>query len=78
MRLITSFLLIAAAAIGPAGAMIGTKDTENKYPYVVRLGYGGSDTRSFCSGVTSPAGIVSTAAHCVWDYKRNDEQALPR
>lgn len=50
-----------------AGAVVGTVDTENKFPFVVQLEIQYSDGREFlCSAAVSRAGLVSTAAHCIW------------
>jgi Trypsin len=52
----------------PAQAIVGTLDTDNQFPFVVQLKAEANDgARWSCSGAVSITGLVSTAAHCVWD-----------
>jgi hypothetical protein len=44
-------------------AFVGEIDSENRFPFVVRL----NSSAGGCSGVTAYNGIVATAAHCVWN-----------
>jgi len=56
-------VLFVLAAYGVAvHAMVGEVDIADKFPFVVSL----SSEVGGCSGVASRAGLVSTAAHCVW------------
>jgi hypothetical protein len=49
-------------------AVVGIIDTEDQFPFVVKLDAEASDgTRWSCSGAVSITGLVSTAGHCVWD-----------
>jgi len=52
-------LLVAYSAF----ALVGAIDTEDRYPFVVQI----SSEIGSCSGAVSRAGLVSTAAHCVWN-----------
>jgi hypothetical protein len=52
----------------PVLAVVGTLDTDDQFPYVVQLKAEADDGASWsCSGAVSITGLVSTAAHCVWD-----------
>jgi hypothetical protein len=59
-RLMFTFLFAGSL---PALGMVGQIDYQDRYPFVVRL----SSEVGGCSGVASRTGLVSTAAHCVWD-----------
>lgn len=60
-------LLLSPAITSQANAFVGQLDTENRFPFVVRLTYDTATGSSSCSGVVAYNGIVATAAHCVWD-----------
>jgi hypothetical protein len=49
-----------------ANALVGLVDTENEFPYVVRV----YSSIGSCTGIVSNDGLVSTAAHCVWDQEK--------
>ncbi|MBX9841908.1 MAG: hypothetical protein K2Z80_08900 [Xanthobacteraceae bacterium] len=70
MRRAASFMCVGAILLVsniPVGAVVGTLDTEDKFPFVVQLDIQYSDGRQFlCSAAVSRAGLVSTAAHCIW------------
>lgn len=68
MRLVALFLLFFS---NPCYALVGAIDTDNKFPYVVRLNVTWRDgSTSGCSGVVSTSSLVSTAAHCIYNSKR--------
>jgi hypothetical protein len=59
---------IALSFCTPADAVVGQVDTEDKFPYVVQLEIEFYGNKNYlCSGSVSRAGLVSTAAHCIWD-----------
>jgi hypothetical protein len=47
----------------PAHSFVGEIDNNEQFPYVVRL----ESSIGGCTGVAAYNGLVSTAAHCVWD-----------
>ena len=52
----------------PAAAFVGEVDSLDQFPFVVQLHAEGQRGDGWsCSGVVSRAGLVSTAAHCVWE-----------
>lgn len=54
----------------PAGAVVGEVDISMRYPFVVQLTITDRDGGiGYCSGTISRGGLVSTAAHCIWDPK---------
>ena len=67
-KVIALILAIATALFSHgAHALVGTVDTEDRFPFVVRLSITFNDSRTYgCSGAVSRAGLVSTAAHCIW------------
>jgi hypothetical protein len=61
----TSFLFAGYfAGVTTSHAAMGTIDTRNDFPYVVRIDMGNG---SYCSGVVTSDNLVTTAAHCVFD-----------
>lgn len=60
-------LLLSPSIFPPASAFVGQLDTENRFPFVVRLTYDTATGSGSCSGVAAYNGIVATAAHCVWN-----------
>lgn len=55
--------VVGSVLITSAFGLVGQIDSNNQFPYVLLLQ---SDTGQ-CSAVVSRAGLVSTAAHCVWE-----------
>ena len=70
---IGTIVVVCALIPSPAVAVVGEIDTENRFPFVVRLEIGFGENVYGCSGSVSRAGLISTAAHCVWD----DDVGLP-
>ncbi|MDI3561732.1 hypothetical protein [Bradyrhizobium sp. Arg816] len=64
------FVISLVAAIlnsAPALAVVGTLDSKDEFPFVVPLSVQFADNAiASCSGAVSRAGLVSTAAHCIW------------
>lgn len=58
------YLVLPILSIPPVRAVVGTVDTNNRFPYVVRLSF---KDIGYCSSAVSADNLVTTAAHCVWD-----------
>lgn len=57
--------LIALTLSSIAQALVGTPDTKNEFPFVVKLRSEFKNSSAFCSGVVH-GHILSTAAHCFY------------